>query len=107
MTGVSHSKAVATIRKTKGLVHLIVSRPQDQNPSTYLAYLPMNSDKCNGNTGRGREPGGSRSIPGCHLFVSQLITPVISFAFRLKRDRQWSKKHNGEIWRLPNNTTNR
>lgn len=51
MTGVSHTKAVTTIRKTKGLVHLIVSRPSDQNPNTYLAYLPMNADKCNGNTG--------------------------------------------------------
>lgn len=51
MTGVSHTKAVTTIRKTKGLVHLVVSRPSDQNPNTYLAYLPMNADKCNGNTG--------------------------------------------------------
>ncbi|XP_076613627.1 tyrosine-protein phosphatase non-receptor type 13 isoform X2 [Chaetodon auriga] len=50
MTGVSHTKAVTTIRKAKGLVHLIVSRPSDQNPNTYLAYLPINSDKCNGNT---------------------------------------------------------
>ncbi|XP_028273173.1 tyrosine-protein phosphatase non-receptor type 13 isoform X3 [Parambassis ranga] len=50
MTGVSHTKAVTTIRKTKGLVHLVVSRPSDQNPNTYLAYLPINSDKCNGNT---------------------------------------------------------
>lgn len=51
MTGVSHTKAVTTIRKTRGLVHLVVSRPSDQNPNTYLAYLPMNSDRCNGNTG--------------------------------------------------------
>uniref|UniRef100_A0A8D3A1K0 Protein tyrosine phosphatase non-receptor type 13 n=1 Tax=Scophthalmus maximus TaxID=52904 RepID=A0A8D3A1K0_SCOMX len=50
MTGVSHTKAVTTIRKAKGLVHLIVSRPPDQNPNTYLAYLPINSDKCNENT---------------------------------------------------------
>uniref|UniRef100_A0A3Q1FT41 Tyrosine-protein phosphatase non-receptor type 13 n=1 Tax=Acanthochromis polyacanthus TaxID=80966 RepID=A0A3Q1FT41_9TELE len=50
MTGVSHTKAVTTIRKAKGPVHLIVSRPTDQNPNTYLAYLPINSDKCNGNT---------------------------------------------------------
>uniref|UniRef100_A0A3Q1IRF2 Tyrosine-protein phosphatase non-receptor type 13 n=1 Tax=Anabas testudineus TaxID=64144 RepID=A0A3Q1IRF2_ANATE len=53
MTGVSHTKAVTTIRKTKGLVRLIVSRPPDQNPDTYLGYLPINSDKCNGNTGTG------------------------------------------------------
>lgn len=51
MTGVSHTKAVTTIRKAKGLVQLIVSRPPDQNPNTYLAYLPINSDNCNGNTG--------------------------------------------------------
>uniref|UniRef100_A0A672YZ08 Tyrosine-protein phosphatase non-receptor type 13 n=1 Tax=Sphaeramia orbicularis TaxID=375764 RepID=A0A672YZ08_9TELE len=50
MTGVSHTKAVTTIRKTKGLVHLTVSRPPEQNPSTYLPYLPINSDNCNGNT---------------------------------------------------------
>ncbi|XP_071197798.1 tyrosine-protein phosphatase non-receptor type 13 isoform X2 [Salvelinus alpinus] len=50
MTSVSHTKAVTTIRKVKGLVHLIVSRPPDQNPNTYLAYLPINSDKCNGNS---------------------------------------------------------
>ncbi|XP_038130998.1 tyrosine-protein phosphatase non-receptor type 13 isoform X2 [Cyprinodon tularosa] len=50
MTNISHTKAVTTIRKAKGLVHLIVSRPPDQNPNTYLAYLPLNSDKCNGNT---------------------------------------------------------
>ncbi|XP_029548276.1 tyrosine-protein phosphatase non-receptor type 13 isoform X3 [Salmo trutta] len=50
MTGVSHTKAVTTIRKVKGLVHLIMSRPPDQNPNTYLAYLPINSDKCNGNS---------------------------------------------------------
>ncbi|KAK7896520.1 hypothetical protein WMY93_021845 [Mugilogobius chulae] len=46
MTGVSHTKAVTTIRKTKGLVHLTVSRPPEQN----LAYSPVNSDKCNGAT---------------------------------------------------------
>ncbi|TNN53359.1 Tyrosine-protein phosphatase non-receptor type 13 [Liparis tanakae] len=57
MTGVSHTKAVTTIRKAKGLVHLIVSRPPDQNPNTYLAYLPINSDKCNGNAGKRRRTG--------------------------------------------------
>ncbi|XP_024155608.1 tyrosine-protein phosphatase non-receptor type 13 isoform X2 [Oryzias melastigma] len=49
MAGVSHTKAVTTIRKAKGVVHLFVSRPPDQNPNTYLAYLPINSDTCNGN----------------------------------------------------------
>ncbi|XP_062290149.1 tyrosine-protein phosphatase non-receptor type 13 [Scomber scombrus] len=57
MTGVSHTKAVTTIRKAKGLVHLIVSRPPDQNPSTYLAYLPINTDKCNGNTDLSEDSG--------------------------------------------------
>ncbi|KAI4881467.1 hypothetical protein NFI96_012213 [Prochilodus magdalenae] len=51
MTGVSHAKAVAAIRKTKGLVRLIVSRPPDQTPNTYLGFLPLNSSTCNGNTG--------------------------------------------------------
>lgn len=50
MTGVSHSKAVTTIRKAKGVVHLIVSRPPDQTPGTYLGFLPVNSS--NGNTGK-------------------------------------------------------
>ncbi|KAF7670466.1 hypothetical protein LDENG_00124820 [Lucifuga dentata] len=57
MTGVSHTKAVTTIRKAKGLVQLIVSRPPDQNPNTYLAYLPINSDKCNGNTDLSEDSG--------------------------------------------------
>ncbi|XP_023264403.1 tyrosine-protein phosphatase non-receptor type 13 isoform X4 [Seriola lalandi dorsalis] len=57
MTGVSHTKAVTTIRKAKGLVHLVVSRPPDQNPNTYLAYLPINSDKCNGNTELSEDSG--------------------------------------------------
>uniref|UniRef100_A0A6Q2WWW7 Tyrosine-protein phosphatase non-receptor type 13 n=1 Tax=Esox lucius TaxID=8010 RepID=A0A6Q2WWW7_ESOLU len=57
MTGVSHTKAVTTIRKAKGLVHLVVSRPPDQNPDTYLAYLPVNSNKCNGNTDNSEDSG--------------------------------------------------
>lgn len=57
MTGVSHTKAVTTIRKTRGLVHLMVSRPPDQTPSTYLSYLPINSDKCNGNTDLSEDSG--------------------------------------------------
>lgn len=56
MTGVSHTKAVTTIRKAKGKVHLIVSRPPDQNPNTYLAYLPMSSDKSIESTGKRKEP---------------------------------------------------
>uniref|UniRef100_A0A3P9Q2V9 Tyrosine-protein phosphatase non-receptor type 13 n=1 Tax=Poecilia reticulata TaxID=8081 RepID=A0A3P9Q2V9_POERE len=57
MTNISHTKAVTTIRKSKGLVHLIVSRPPDQNPNTYMAYLPINSDKCNGNTDLSEDSG--------------------------------------------------
>ncbi|XP_023816332.1 tyrosine-protein phosphatase non-receptor type 13 isoform X2 [Oryzias latipes] len=57
MAGVSHTKAVATIRKAKGVVHLFVSRPPDQNPNTYLAYLPINSDTCNGNTDESENNG--------------------------------------------------
>ncbi|XP_041086993.1 tyrosine-protein phosphatase non-receptor type 13-like isoform X4 [Polyodon spathula] len=46
MIGVSHTKAVTTIRKAKGLVQLSVSRapPQSENP-----YLLMNAVKYNGN----------------------------------------------------------
>ncbi|XP_034080001.1 tyrosine-protein phosphatase non-receptor type 13 isoform X2 [Gymnodraco acuticeps] len=62
MTGVSHTKAVTTIRKAKGLVHLIVSRPPDQNPNTYLAYLPINSDKCNGNTDLSDDSGAKTKL---------------------------------------------
>lgn len=51
MIGVSHSKAVTTIRKAKGLVHLIVSRPPDQMPNTYLDFLPLKSNGVNGNNG--------------------------------------------------------
>ncbi|XP_077354565.1 tyrosine-protein phosphatase non-receptor type 13 isoform X4 [Festucalex cinctus] len=57
MTGVSHTKAVTTIRKAKGLVHLMVSRPPGQNPNTYLAYLPINTDKCNGNADLSEDSG--------------------------------------------------
>nr|XP_023684421.1 tyrosine-protein phosphatase non-receptor type 13 isoform X2 [Paramormyrops kingsleyae] len=57
MTGVSHARAVTTIRKTQGLVHLRVSRPPDQTPSTYLDFLPVPTDKCNGNTEASNETG--------------------------------------------------
>ncbi|XP_072517400.1 tyrosine-protein phosphatase non-receptor type 13 isoform X2 [Salminus brasiliensis] len=50
MTGVSHTKAVTAIRKTRGVVQLVVSRPPDQTPGTYLGFLPLNSSTCNGNT---------------------------------------------------------
>ncbi|XP_032395191.1 tyrosine-protein phosphatase non-receptor type 13 isoform X2 [Etheostoma spectabile] len=66
MTGVSHTKAVTTIRKAKGLVHLIVSRPPDQNPNTYLAYLPINSDKCNGNTDLSEDSGAKTKLFTLH-----------------------------------------
>ncbi|XP_037401932.1 tyrosine-protein phosphatase non-receptor type 13 isoform X2 [Pygocentrus nattereri] len=57
MAGVSHSKAVAAIRKTKGVVHLVVSRPPDQTPTTYLGFLPLNSSTCNGNTDVSEDSG--------------------------------------------------
>lgn len=57
MTGVSHTKAVTTIRKTKGLVRLVVSRPSEQNPALYLPYGKVGSDKCNGNTDLNDEYG--------------------------------------------------
>ncbi|XP_068429722.1 tyrosine-protein phosphatase non-receptor type 13 isoform X3 [Clinocottus analis] len=66
MTGVSHTKAVTTIRKAKGLVHLIVSRPPDQSPNTYLAYLPINSDKCNGNTDASEDSGAKTKLLPLH-----------------------------------------
>ncbi|XP_018609208.2 tyrosine-protein phosphatase non-receptor type 13 isoform X3 [Scleropages formosus] len=47
MIGVSHTKAVATIRKARGLISLTVSRPLDQTPNTYLEFLPI--DNINGN----------------------------------------------------------
>ncbi|XP_051533072.1 tyrosine-protein phosphatase non-receptor type 13 isoform X2 [Myxocyprinus asiaticus] len=49
MIGVSHSKAVTTIRKTKGVVHMIVSRPPDQMSNTFLGFLPLKSNGVNGN----------------------------------------------------------
>uniref|UniRef100_A0A8C1IX71 Tyrosine-protein phosphatase non-receptor type 13 n=1 Tax=Cyprinus carpio TaxID=7962 RepID=A0A8C1IX71_CYPCA len=70
MIGVSHSKAVTTIRKAKGLVHLIVSRPPDQMPNTYLGFLPLKSNSVNGNNdydtgslekGKGTEGSGDLS----------------------------------------------
>ncbi|XDV38358.1 hypothetical protein PO909_007793 [Leuciscus waleckii] len=57
MIGVSHSKAVTTIRKSKGLVHLIVSRPPDQMPNTYLGFLPLKSNGVNGNNDVSEDSG--------------------------------------------------
>ncbi|XP_068190464.1 tyrosine-protein phosphatase non-receptor type 13 isoform X3 [Antennarius striatus] len=66
MTGVSHTKAVTTIRKAKDQVHLIVSRPHDQNPNTYLAYLPINSDKYNGNSDVCEDDGAKSKLSAPH-----------------------------------------
>ncbi|XP_067429605.1 tyrosine-protein phosphatase non-receptor type 13 isoform X5 [Thunnus thynnus] len=77
MTGVSHTKAVTTIRKAKGLVHLIVSRPPDQNPNTYLAYLPINSDKCNGNTDLSEDSGVKTKLCSPHDELKSSGFPVI------------------------------
>nr|XP_055035683.1 tyrosine-protein phosphatase non-receptor type 13 isoform X1 [Misgurnus anguillicaudatus] len=57
MVGVSHSKAVTTIRKAKGLVHLIVSRPPDQMPNTYLSLLPVKSNGVHGNNDVSEDSG--------------------------------------------------
>ncbi|KAM4634950.1 tyrosine-protein phosphatase non-receptor type 13 isoform 3-T4 [Polymixia lowei] len=77
MTGVSHTKAVTTIRKAKGLVHLIVSRPPDQTPNTYLAYLPINSDKCNGNTDVSEDSGVKTKMCTPHDGLKSGSLPVI------------------------------
>ncbi|XP_030005570.1 tyrosine-protein phosphatase non-receptor type 13 isoform X2 [Sphaeramia orbicularis] len=77
MTGVSHTKAVTTIRKTKGLVHLTVSRPPEQNPSTYLPYLPINSDNCNGNTDLSDERGVSTQLCAPHTEMKPSSYPPI------------------------------
>ncbi|XP_050949422.1 tyrosine-protein phosphatase non-receptor type 13 isoform X3 [Labeo rohita] len=62
MIGVSHSKAVTTIRKAKGLVHLIVSRPPDQMPNTYLGFLPLKSNGVNGNNDVSEDSGVKTKI---------------------------------------------
>ncbi|XP_028318120.1 tyrosine-protein phosphatase non-receptor type 13 isoform X2 [Gouania willdenowi] len=77
MTGVSHSKAVTTIRKAKGLVHLIISRPPDQSPNTYLAYLPINTDKCNGNTDVSEDSGVKVKLCTPRKELKSAITPDI------------------------------
>lgn len=77
MTGVSHTKAVTTIRKAKGLVRLMVSRPPGQNPNTYMAYLPINTNKCNGNTGTGAPHKGKLDL----LLVCTVDFPPSVFVF--------------------------
>lgn len=62
MIGVSHSKAVTTIRKAKGLVNLIVSRPPDQMPNTYLGFLPLKSNGVNGNNDVSEDSGVKTKI---------------------------------------------
>ncbi|KAL4617322.1 tyrosine-protein phosphatase non-receptor type 13 isoform X9 [Arapaima gigas] len=68
MIGVSHTKAVTTIRKARGLVSLTVSRPPDQTPNTYLEFLPVNSDKINGNTGRETSQNPVFPLPSIRCF---------------------------------------
>ncbi|TRY98648.1 hypothetical protein DNTS_005895 [Danionella cerebrum] len=48
MIGVSHAKAVTTIRKSKGLVELTVSRLNEQMPDTELSFLPPKHNNVNG-----------------------------------------------------------
>ncbi|XP_052393234.1 tyrosine-protein phosphatase non-receptor type 13 isoform X3 [Carassius gibelio] len=62
MIGVSHSKAVTTIRKAKGLVHLTVSRPPEQMPNTYLGFLPLQSNGVNGNNDVSEDSGVKTKI---------------------------------------------
>ncbi|XP_057215875.1 tyrosine-protein phosphatase non-receptor type 13 isoform X2 [Triplophysa rosa] len=57
MVNVSHTEAVTTIRKAKGLVHLVVSRPPDQMPNTYLSYLPPKSNGIHGNNDVSEDSG--------------------------------------------------
>ncbi|XP_051536746.1 tyrosine-protein phosphatase non-receptor type 13-like isoform X3 [Myxocyprinus asiaticus] len=57
MIGVSHSKAVTTIRKAKGLVHMIISRTPDQMPNTYLGFLPLKSNGVSGNNDVSEDSG--------------------------------------------------
>ncbi|XP_061657139.1 tyrosine-protein phosphatase non-receptor type 13 isoform X3 [Syngnathoides biaculeatus] len=76
MTGVSHTKAVTTIRKAKGLVHLVVSRPPDQNPNTYLSYLPINADKCNGNTDLSEDSGVKTKLGSPHNLINSGCPPL-------------------------------
>ncbi|XP_061603232.1 tyrosine-protein phosphatase non-receptor type 13 isoform X2 [Phyllopteryx taeniolatus] len=76
MTGVSHTKAVTTIRKSKGLVRLVVSRPPDQNPNTYLAYLPINADNCNGNADLSEDSGVKTKLGSPHNLVKSGCPPL-------------------------------
>ncbi|XP_026090948.1 tyrosine-protein phosphatase non-receptor type 13-like isoform X3 [Carassius auratus] len=62
MIGVSHSEAVTTIRKAKGLVHLTVSRPLEQMPNTYLGFLPLKSNGVNGNNDVSEDSGVKTKI---------------------------------------------
>ncbi|XP_051959846.1 tyrosine-protein phosphatase non-receptor type 13 isoform X2 [Xyrauchen texanus] len=61
LIAVSHSKAVTTIRKAKGVVHMIVSRPPDQMPNTYLGYLPLKSNVNGNNVSEVSEDSGVKT----------------------------------------------
>ncbi|XP_015195598.2 tyrosine-protein phosphatase non-receptor type 13 isoform X2 [Lepisosteus oculatus] len=50
MAGVSHHRAVTTIRKTRGVVRLTVSRPPGESPYDFLPLLPA-KHKSNKDTG--------------------------------------------------------
>ncbi|XP_049909066.1 tyrosine-protein phosphatase non-receptor type 13 isoform X1 [Epinephelus moara] len=99
MTGVSHTKAVTTIRKAKGLVHLIVSRPPDQNPNTYLAYLPINSDKCNGNTDLSEDSGAKTKLFSLHdKLKSGSFPPIPPIDYEDDpRERRRETEHSAEL----------
>ncbi|XP_019738405.1 tyrosine-protein phosphatase non-receptor type 13 isoform X3 [Hippocampus comes] len=76
MTGVSHTKAVTTIRKAKGLVRLMVSRPPGQNPNTYMAYLPITTNKCNGNTDLSEDSGVKSKLGSPHNVLNSGCPPL-------------------------------
>ncbi|XP_035382781.1 tyrosine-protein phosphatase non-receptor type 13 [Electrophorus electricus] len=92
MTGVSHAKAVSTIRMAKGVVDLVVSRPTDQTPSTYLGFLPLNTSTCNGtadvsgNADAGKKLSGA---PGASGSQSPPALPPIDYdAGSLEREKR-------------------
>uniref|UniRef100_W5KW42 Tyrosine-protein phosphatase non-receptor type 13 n=1 Tax=Astyanax mexicanus TaxID=7994 RepID=W5KW42_ASTMX len=79
MTSVSHTKAVTSIRKTKGMVYLVVSRPPDQTPSTYLGFMPLNSTY-NGNMDVSEDSGVKTKLhsspDACHSKSLPSLPPI-------------------------------
>nr|XP_057908252.1 tyrosine-protein phosphatase non-receptor type 13 isoform X2 [Doryrhamphus excisus] len=97
MTGVSHTKAVTTIRKAKGLVRLMVSRPPDQSPNTYLAYLPINADKCNGNTDLSEDSGVKTKLGSLHERLKSGSFPTLPPTDYDEEPPQQRRVHSAEL----------